>query len=60
VRAVREGSARANAQERGVVLLVGVIRLGERAPESWRHDARALMLPWQRPYLRPVSTHDGK
>lgn len=37
---------------RGLALLMGVVRLGEAAPDAWRVEARALVPPWQRPWLR--------
>ncbi|MCA9490287.1 MAG: M48 family metalloprotease [Myxococcales bacterium] len=33
--------------------LVGCVVLGEDAPASWRREARALLLPWERPWLHP-------
>lgn len=38
---------------RGFLRVVGVLRLGDAAPQAWRDEARALTLPWSRPYLRP-------
>lgn len=40
-------------QTRSLLRLVGVLRLGEEAPQRWRDEARALCLPWQRPWLHP-------
>ncbi|MCB9697691.1 MAG: M48 family metalloprotease [Alphaproteobacteria bacterium] len=33
--------------------LVGCIVLGDEAPGAWRKEARALLLPWERPWLHP-------
>jgi hypothetical protein len=38
---------------RGFLRMAGVVRLGDAAPQAWREEARALTLPWSRPYLRP-------
>lgn len=38
---------------RGFLRMAGVVRLGDAAPQVWRDEARALTLPWSRPYLRP-------
>ncbi len=50
--AVESAVAGADAYGRAWILLVGTIRLGDGAPEAWRREARELLLPWERPYLR--------
>lgn len=37
---------------RGNLRLYGVVRLGAQAPAEWRREAKALVLPWARPWLR--------
>jgi hypothetical protein len=39
--------------QRGAARAAAVVRLGERAPPAWRHEARALLFGFERPYLRP-------
>ncbi len=51
-RAVDAAARGAGAGDLGWIWLTGVIRLGDAAPEAWRSGARALLLPWERPYLR--------
>ncbi|MFN7145969.1 MAG: hypothetical protein ACK4YP_19485, partial [Myxococcota bacterium] len=52
VAAVDAAVVDAPAHERGWARLVGGIRLGDEAPVAWRREARALLLPWERPYVR--------
>lgn len=55
--AVEAAAVAADPEERGWVRLVGLIRLGAAdgadAPPGWRREATALLLPWQRPWVRP-------
>lgn len=51
--AVEAAVAGQEPEVRARVLLVGILRLGEAAPAEWRTEARALLFPWERPYLRP-------
>jgi len=37
---------------RGHALVMGIVLLGEAAPEQWRRDARALLFTRERPYFR--------
>ncbi len=37
---------------RGHALVMAIVLLGESAPPSWRHDARALLFVIERPYFR--------
>lgn len=39
--------------------LYGVLRLGEAAPPAWRTEVRALLLPWERPWIAPDPTDPG-
>ena len=50
-RLVDERLVGATAHHRGVVLMVGLLRMGEVGPQRWRDEARALLLPWERPPL---------
>jgi Zn-dependent protease with chaperone function len=36
---------------RGLVFAFGAVLRGDAAPEAWRAEARALLLPWERPWL---------
>lgn len=38
--------------ERGVLYGCGIIALGKDAPASWRHEAKTLLFPVERPYFR--------
>src|SRR5262249_28277320 len=38
--------------ERADVRLVGILLLGSDAPPEWRREAKGLLLPWERPYIR--------
>lgn len=42
-----------SAAERGTAYAVACVRLGDACPESWRHEARTLSFPWERPWLGP-------
>ncbi|MCK6521210.1 M48 family metallopeptidase [Myxococcota bacterium] len=50
-RLVDERLVGATAHHRGVVLMVGTLRMGAATPQRWRDEARALLLPWERPPL---------
>ncbi|AKF09062.1 M48 family metallopeptidase [Sandaracinus amylolyticus] len=45
-------ASRALLATRGHVIAMGVIVLGDRAPTSWRDEARALLFAPERPYFR--------
>ncbi len=59
VDAVEAACIGADATERGWARMVGLVRLGDDAaagalaPPSWRREAIALLLPWERPFLAP-------
>lgn len=40
---------------RGLLLMMGLVVLGERAPPTWRGEVRALLFVSERPYFRPAT-----
>ncbi|MGD8861291.1 MAG: M48 family metallopeptidase [Myxococcales bacterium] len=42
---------------RGQARVMGLLILGDEAPERWRAEARALLLPSERPYIAPPEGH---
>ena len=43
-------------RERGLVLAAGVVLLGDRAPNEWREEVRALLFALERPYFHTPGT----
>jgi len=42
-----------SSADRGAALAVACVVVGDAAPEPWRREVRALLLPWERPWLGP-------